>query len=358
MKAYALTASDGAIEAVERDIPSPPARGAVLRVTRVGVCHSDVHLRTGAYDLGERGELTLKDRGISLPLVMGHEIVGELVSLGDEAGEVTSDMAYCVYPWIGCGDCFYCGRGEDNFCSKPGTLGVFADGGYAEYVVVPDVKYLFGIGDLDPSWAATLGCSGITAYSAVKKAYDAQVDNPVVVIGAGGVGLAAISILKGLGCSEIIAVDISADKLEVASEYGATSTALSGEVSLSKLTNTDASRPPAAIIDFVNSSQTAATAFDSLGKGATLVQVGLHGGQLVMPNPLVASRALAILGSYVGTVVELAEVVDLAKRGEIPAIPTEEFPLSLESINRALDRLHEGSARGRQVLTSSTTTAK
>ncbi len=109
------------------------------------------------------------DRGIKLPLTMGHENVGEVVAVGPDAKGVKVGDVRLVHPWMGCGECKVCKRGEENLCLKPCNVGVFANGGYATHLMVPHPRYLFDIGDLSPEQAAPLACSGVTAYGALKK---------------------------------------------------------------------------------------------------------------------------------------------------------------------------------------------
>ena len=96
-----------------------------------GICHSDLHIWEGYYELGGGKRLKLPDRGIKLPLTMGHENVGEVVAVGPDAKGVKVGDLRLVYPWIGCGECKVCKRGDENLCTKPQILGVFSHGGYA-----------------------------------------------------------------------------------------------------------------------------------------------------------------------------------------------------------------------------------
>ena len=138
-------------------------------MTGAGVCHSDIHFWEGVYDLGSGNKMTLKDRGVTLPLTMGHEISGEVVKAGPDA-KMKTGTSCVVYPWLGCGECPTCKRGEENLCAvKTRSMGVFMPGGYAEYVLVPHERYCVELGKLDPAEAAPLACSGITTYSALKK---------------------------------------------------------------------------------------------------------------------------------------------------------------------------------------------
>ena len=193
-----------------------------------GVCHSDLHIWEGGYDLGHgRKPLSLKDRGVSLPRTMGHETVGEVVAFGPDAKAAAGDLKIgdvaLVYPWIGCGKCEVCLAGDENMCLKPASLGVYCDGGYADHMTVPHPKYLLNLKGLDPVTAAPYACSGVTTYSALKKV-EADFKTPIVIIGAGGLGLMALSLLKAMGGKGAIVVDIDARKREAAEQAGALAT--------------------------------------------------------------------------------------------------------------------------------------
>ena len=164
----------------------------MLRVTGCGVCHGDLHIWEGYFDLGEGKRITLEDRGLELPFTMGHEVVGEVLALGPDAEGVSTGDLRVVYPWIGCGDCDTCARDEDLICLAPRTVGTRRAGGYSDRVIVPHAKYLVPYDGVSTELAATYACSGITAYSALKKADAAAKDDPIPIIGAGGVGLSAV----------------------------------------------------------------------------------------------------------------------------------------------------------------------
>ncbi|MBL4641313.1 MAG: alcohol dehydrogenase catalytic domain-containing protein [Verrucomicrobiales bacterium] len=160
-----------------------------MSVTAAGVCHTDLHIREGGYDLGHGRKLEFAQRGIALPLVMGHETVGEVVAAGPDVGTLDRGKKYVVYPWIGCGTCAVCASGQEQLCMKPQFLGMHVDGGYATQIRVPHPKYLHEIGDIPPENAAPLACSGLTAYGALKKVESTLKDHALLVIGAGGLGL-------------------------------------------------------------------------------------------------------------------------------------------------------------------------
>jgi propanol-preferring alcohol dehydrogenase len=351
MRAFAVSTSS-TTEISEIHIPTPTPQGTevLLRVIRSGVCHTDTHLRAGYYDLGSRGKMRLTDRGVPYPLVMGHEVVGVVEATGPDAAGVEIGSTRLIYPWLGCGECTACQAGRENACPRGRNIGVARHGGYADQVLVPDPQYLVDVDGLDLSWAATLACSGLTAYSAARKVLPLPADVPVVVIGVGGVGLTAIATLSALGHKAICAVDMSEANLAAAESLGASTTVVADTQDLSAKVIASVGGPVSGVIDFVNNSQTAAAAFDMLAKGGRMVQVGLFGGEVTIPTALLALKMLTIEGSFVGTLSELHEVVKLAKQGGIPHIPVSDAELDLPGVTNALDRLTSGGVTGRIVL--------
>ncbi|WP_135466124.1 alcohol dehydrogenase [Crenalkalicoccus roseus] len=352
MRAWAVVETGKPLQEIELPTPEPQGAQVLLEVTHAGVCHSDLHIWEGEYDLGSRGKMRLTDRGVVLPLAMGHEIVGRVVKLGPEAegqGVKVGDVRL-VYPWVGCGKCAACQRDEENMCLTPRSLGVYQNGGYATHVLATHVKHLVDIQGLDPALAATYACSGVTVYSAVNKLMPMDPEEPIVLVGAGGLGLNAIAILKALGHRRICIVDVDQKKLDAAREEGATDAVLvSGDDTTKRILDA-CGGPVAGVVDLVNGTQTARFAFDALRKGGKLVQVGLFGGELSIPLPLMPIRALTVQGSYVGNVKELRALIDIAKQGKIPPIPITREPL--RNADAALNRLREGKVVGRIVLTA------
>jgi alcohol dehydrogenase, propanol-preferring len=187
-------------------------------------------------------------------------------------------------------------------------------------------------------------------YSAINKALPMPPDEPIVLVGAGGLGMNAIAILKALGHRRICVVDVGTDKLEAAKAQGATETVLASGENTAKRIMEACGGPVPVVIDLVNGTQTARFAFDALRKGGKLIQVGLFGGEMSIPLPMMPIRALTVQGSYVGNVKELGALIDIAKAGKIPAIPVAEEPL--RNANAVLNRLRDGKIVGRVVLTA------
>ncbi len=349
MHAWAVIKNGEDLQPIEQPTPVPTGTEVLIEVTHCGVCHSDLHIWDGYYDLGGGKRMSLADRGVVLPLAMGHEIVGRVVAWGPDAMGVSKGDLRIVFPWLGCGTCATCLAEDDNMCVVASrSLGVFAPGGYGTHVIAPHPRHLVDPGTLDPALAATYACSGITVYSAIRKIMPLPPAEPVVLIGAGGLGLAAIHILRALGHQAIVSVDLGADKRQAALDAGATAAVDgAGPDAVTRLL-TATGGPVLAVIDLVNGTSTAALAFPALRKGGKLIQVGLFGGEMTLPLPVMAMRALTVQGSYVGNPKELRELVALAQHGRVEALPVTTMPRT--ETNLALHRLRDGKVTGRVVL--------
>jgi D-arabinose 1-dehydrogenase-like Zn-dependent alcohol dehydrogenase len=353
MKSFMVAEFNAPLKEVDQPTPQPTGSQVLIKVKAAGVCHSDLHIWEGGYDLGHgRKPLSLKDRGVSLPRTMGHETVGEVLAFGPDAKTAAGDLEIgnvaLVYPWIGCGKCATCLAGDENMCLKPASLGVYCDGGYADHMTVPHPRYLLNLKGLDPVTAAPYACSGVTTYSALKKV-EADFGTPIVIIGAGGLGLMALSLLKAMGGKGAIVVDIDARKREAAEQAGALATVDGGAVDALEQLAQKAGGPIRAVIDLVGNAKTTQLGFDCLSKGGKLVIVGLFGGGATWALPLIPIKALTIQGSYVGNLRETQELLDLVRSRKIAPIPV--TPMPLAKANEALVDLQKGRLVGRAVLT-------
>jgi D-arabinose 1-dehydrogenase-like Zn-dependent alcohol dehydrogenase len=349
MRSFKLCTCGAPLELREESTPQPAGTEVLLKVLAAGVCHSDIHLSEGFFDLGGGKRLSLADRGMKLPITLGHENVGEVVAVGPQAKSVKVGARMLANPWIGCGECAVCRRGEDNLCRAMRSLGVFSNGGYADHLLVPHPRYLVDIGDLPPEKAAPLACSGVTTYGALKKIGPVLKTEPTVIIGAGGLGLMCLALHKAMGGKAAIVVDIDPVKREAAKRAGAQTVIDGGAADAAQQIIAATGGGAWAVVDLVGSSSTARLGIDSLIKGGKYVIVGLYGGDITVSLPPFPMRAITVQGSYVGSVPEMAELIELVKRTGLPPVPVATRPLA--DVNAVLSELRAGKVVGRVVLT-------
>jgi len=350
VKAARIVKPKESLQVQELDIPKPKGSQVLVKVQSSGVCHSDIHLWEGGYEGPHGLFLKTTDRGVKYPLTPGHEIAGTIDSLGDQAEAFSKNDKVLVYPWIGEGLCPACRVGDENLCDKPRSLGVYAEGGYAEYVLVPSYKYLVKIDEgMDIDAAATLSCSALTAYGAVKNA-NLKPDDNVVIVGAGGLGLMAMQLAKAVTGARIIAMDIGDDKLKAAKEDGGADDVVNSknEDPVKTIMELTEKLGADAVIDFVNASKTVEADMQILRRRASLVLVGLFGGELKLNLVSMPTRAYRLIGSYTGSLNDMVELVSLTKRGVIKPVVSEKFKLN--QATEALSKLKDGKIAGRGVI--------
>jgi alcohol dehydrogenase len=291
--------------------PAPSADGVVVRVKSTGVCRSDWH--------GWQGH----DRDITLPHVPGHELAGEVVAIGREVHGFELGARVTVPFVSGCGACPPCGRGDPQVCDTQFQPGFTHWGSFAEYVGLHyAARNVVRLPDsLSYELAASLGCRFTTAYRALVQLAQLKAGETLVVFGCGGVGLSAILIAQALGARSI-AVDIDADKLELARSVGA-------EVLINARTHAgvaaqviEATRGGADVsMDALGSSLTLNQALDSLRKRGRHVQVGLmvgEPGQAAVSMGKVIANELVLFGSHGIAASAYGDVFELIARKRVP----------------------------------------
>lgn len=342
MRALRMTAWQTEPELTEIPVPEPGPGEVLIKVAGAGACHSDLHVM-------EWPEGTLPYR---LPFTLGHETAGWVEALGPGVDRPQPGEAVIVYgPW-GCGWCYQCAQGAENYCQRASELpyaggGLGADGGMAEYLLVPSPRLLVPLGDLDPRPAAALADAALTPYHAIKKSLPRlRPGSTAVVIGVGGLGHAAVQLLRELSPATVIAVDVAADKLRLAEEAGAHHALPSGDETAPEIRKLTGGQGAALVLDCVGADPTMAIAAAAAAVDSDVAVVGLAGGTLPLRYGALAWDA-SIRIPYWGTRTELMEVVALAAAGRLN-LHVETFPL-----DQALEvyrKLRAGEVAGRAVL--------
>lgn len=346
MQSYGVAEWGKPLQQIIRETPAPGPHEVLMRLSYCGVCHSDVHVRQGYFDMGGGVKNSLADR-VKLPVVLGHEPIGVVAAVGSEVSGVRVGDTYLVNPWIGCGKCAVCLDGQDNLCEAMAAMGIARPGGFSTHLMVPHARYLVDVHGIDAARAAVLACSGVTAYSAAMKLGPPQVGQCIAVLGCGGLGLIGIAILKALGHSNVIACDIDDAKLEVARAAGVQhvlNLKTGGPAQLLALAKGGLS----GMIDFVGAPATSALALPSLRKGGRFVSVGLFGGATTIPLVALAMREVAVMGSAVGSTTQMRELVELVRSGRLTLPAVQVRPLA--QAEQSLQDLEAGRVTGRIVL--------
>ena len=337
MRALVLEKFNGPF--VAKDVPTPviAPHEALVRVRNVGVCGTDVKIRADKMGLGV------------IPLIMGHEIAGEVAEVGREVRGVAPGDRVVVNFYITCGRCGACRVGRDTLCSDVRQLGFSTDGGFAEYVKAPAINLCKVPDHVSLESASILGDAVATSYHAITKRAQVRPGTTVALIGVGGVGLHALQMARLAG-GWVIAVDVSQARLDLARKLGADAVvdARGGPFheAVRKLTD---GQGVDVVLEFVGNAQTLPSSYQSLKRAGRLVFVGYTPGfsMPVMPHEFVRNE-FEIVGSRANTKQELAETMELVAHGRITPIVDRVIPLA--DIEDAFTALREGSPLGRNVL--------
>jgi alcohol dehydrogenase, propanol-preferring len=342
VKAYRLPAWETRPRMEDVDVPEPGPGQVLIKVGGAGACHSDLHLSEWP-----PGVVPFEP-----PFTIGHENAGwvEQVGPGVEGLELGEPVA--VFGSWGCGRCAACRVSEENYCEHQAELGHFGgglglDGGMAEYMLVPHPRLLLPLGDLDPRDAAPLTDAALTPYQAVKRSLGILgPGSTAVVIGVGGLGHLAIQILSALCPAKVIAVDTSAEKLELAKRLGAEVAVAAGEGAAAEIREANKGRGADLVIDLVGAQETIDLAAAVVQFKSHLTVVGLAGGKLPFDFSALPFATQLTFISW-GSGIELAEVLALAEAGKIE---TEVERFSLDQAEEAYRRVHDGTLSGRAVV--------
>lgn len=346
---WALPAWGASLAPRDDELAAPTGHEVTVRVTHCGMCHSDLHVQAGGFDMGGGKLSSLERAGTKLPVTLGHEIGGVVAEIGPDVAGVTVGERVVVYPWLGCGECPVCERGDEQLCPHAShSLGIQLPGGYADLVRVRHSKYLVPVGTLDPARAATFACAGITAFGAIRKFDTLSAEDHVAVIGCGGVGLTAVALLSATTPARIVAIEPDPARRATALAHGASLAFDPGEPGALKTIAKACANNIAGVADFVGAESTASLAVNLVRRGGQVVIVGLFGGELRMPLPLFPLKSLRLYGSYVAGLHDLRELVALAQRVKLPEVPLDLRPLA--QVNEALADLAQGRVVGRVVL--------
>ncbi|MGE3142749.1 MAG: alcohol dehydrogenase catalytic domain-containing protein [Hyphomonadaceae bacterium] len=345
MRCEAVTAFGAPLESLERDLPVPGPGEAVVKISRAGVCHSDVHLHDGYFDMGGGQKLAAS---VPLPAVLGHEIEGKVAALGPDVSGPPVGAQVAVYPWIGCGKCATCARGDQHMCSRNRNLGLALWGGFADHVLVPDARALIPADGLAPGVAALAMCSGLTAYSALNKIGKVDPADPIVILGFGGLGVMGLALANALLANPVTVMDIDPAKREAALARGAAEAVDPADAAAVKAFS-KRTGGAAAALDFVGAPATFAVGTQVIRRGGALVLVGLFGGAAQLSLATIPMRPISIIGSLTGSLAEAEALIALLKTGKVAPPVMENRPMS--AANQALNDLRAGRVLGRVVLT-------
>lgn len=336
MRAARLLAGFDRLTIEDLPRPVPKGRQVLVKVAGAGVCRSDLHVIDGEFD-----------HLVRRPVTAGHEISGWVVEHGPDADSPPTGTSVSVMVGWGCGDCHWCLHGHEQLCPSGREAGSTADGGFAEYVLVPDGRFLVPLGALDPIIATPLGCAALSAFAGVRRVLPyLREGGALVIIGCGGLGQFAIHYAARLSSAAIIAADPRPQARLQALKLGAHHALDTGPQTDLEVADLCGPLGARAVIDFVGSNQSLALAATITGPRGCIALMGLAGGVIEVGFESLAPEA-SLTTVVAGTIADLHEVVQLAQSG-LPEIPITTYPL--ERIGEAISDLRAGLIEGRAVI--------
>lgn len=365
MRAAVLSSIEKGLEIHKIRTPRPRAGEVLVKVSACGLCHSDLHVIGGAI-------------AFPLPAVLGHEVAGQVVELGpgtEHSGlQVGQQVAGAFL--MPCGSCPACAAGRDDLCGPffsmnrlNGTLydgetrladcegnpiAMYSMGGLAEYCVIPVTSVAPVPDTMDPVASAILGCAALTAYGAVRRSADLRAGQSVAVVATGGVGSNVIQLARAFGAKDVIAIDISDEKLESAKALGATGVVNSAaENARERVFEMTGGVGVDIAFEVLGRPQTWETALDVLRDGGRMVPIGLGAGVQTAGVEInrTVRRSQSIVGSYGAlTRQDLPEVIRLAEAGIIRYEDIVTRQVSLDEVADTYDALRRGEIQGRAVV--------
>jgi 2-desacetyl-2-hydroxyethyl bacteriochlorophyllide A dehydrogenase len=321
-------------------IPNIGENDVLVRVKAAGICHTDVHYRAG------------KSPVQPLPRTLGHEIAGIVEQVGNNVTTIEVGDRVCVHYVLSCGSCYYCNAGNEQFCVRGSMIGRYADGGYAEYVSVPQRNIVPLPGEIPFEQGAILMCSSSTAFHALRKSR-LQGGETIAIFGVGGLGISAVQLASAFGALDVYAVDINPDKLSLAENYGAIPVNAMSNDPVSAIRSLTHDKGVDVAIEMIGFPHVMKQAVQCLAVMGRAVIVGISERPLEIDTYReLIGREAEIIGSNDHLLQELPLLLELARRGKLKLSDaiTHTVPLDADAINQALDNLENFSSDVRTVI--------
>jgi 2-desacetyl-2-hydroxyethyl bacteriochlorophyllide A dehydrogenase len=329
VKAICLVEAGKPLQLREVPLPEMSDTDVLVRVRAAGICHSDVHYRAGRSTMGP------------LPLALGHEVAGVVEQAGSKVSHVKVGERVCLHYNISCGHCFDCLAGNEQFCETVKMIGHHVHGGYSEFIVVPGRNAVHLPDEISFEEGATLMCASATALHALYKSR-IKTGETVAVFGIGGLGFSAVQIAKVLGASLVLAVDISQDKLDLASDCGAIPIDAGLDHVVEDIRKATGGRGVDVALELIGLPRTITEAIDCLAVLGRAVIVGLTQKPITLNTyRQVLANEAEIIGSNDHLLSELPVLLDMARNKSLDTsrVVSRTIPLDADKINERLDQL-------------------
>ena len=329
MRAIRLIEPSLPVELMEIDVPPVGARDVLVRVKAAGLCHSDAHYRSGMTKAGP------------LPVTLGHEVAGVVEQAGTEVKTFKAGDRVCIHYLVSCGQCYYCSLGSEQFCGSGKMIGKQRDGGWADFIVMPERSVFFLPPEIPMEQGAVMMCSSSTSMHALKKAR-LKAGESAAVFGVGGLGSSAVQLAKAFGASHVFAVDINPKKLALAEQWGAIPIDASGSDPVQQIRQRTGGRGVDVAVEVIGLPATMRQAVRCLAPLGRAAIAGLSDRtfEIASYTELLSPEA-EVIGVSDHLAQEMPLLLEFACKGKLnlKTVITRRVPLDPGVINEALDEL-------------------
>jgi 2-desacetyl-2-hydroxyethyl bacteriochlorophyllide A dehydrogenase len=340
MKAARLHRIGEELQIDQVDMPLLRDYEVLVKAQASGICHSDLNYRDGVSPVGK------------LPIILGHEIAGIVAKKGSRVGDFAEGDHVCVHYVVSCGKCRFCLSGLETYCEKYQMIGKDVDGGFAEYLAVPEANLLPLPETIPFEQGAILGCAVSTAYHALRRG-KVKPEDTLVIYGAGGLGVHAIQLAATiLQVTKIIAVDVLDHKLQVAKKLGAKEIINANENDAADAIRefTDGMGADV-VIDFVGRRKTIENCISCAGKGGRIVVVGISSEELqISPYSTIIGKEIEIVGVNDHLKSELRSLIDLTSSRKLDLSSSITHRVKLEEVNEGIRILRNNAGQPLRVV--------
>jgi propanol-preferring alcohol dehydrogenase len=340
MKAIRLTAIGAPLQEQRIGVQRLGASDVLIRIRAAGICHSDAHYRAGVSPIEH------------LPITLGHEVAGVIEEIGDAVRDFKTGDRVCIHYLATCGACAFCRTGNEQFCAGAEMIGKHRDGGYAEFIVMPERSVFLLPEEIPFEQGAVLMCSAATSLHALNKARLKRGET-VAVFGTGGLGMSALQLARILGAAAVFAVDINPRKLRLAEQRGAIPIDASKRDPVDQIREMTSGRGVDVALELVGLPLTMAQAVRTLGTLGRAALVGITGETFtVSPYRELLNKEAEIIGVSDHLASEIPVLVEFARGGKLDLSQglIRTIPLEATAINAALDGLEHFSDDVRVVI--------
>lgn len=341
MKAVRMVAVNRPLEMQDIPVPAIGEGDVLVKIKAAGICHSDAHYRAG------------KSPVRPLPMTLGHEIAGVVERVGARADKIKVGERVCLHYLLSCGNCYYCSSGNEQFCAQGSMLGHYSDGGYAEYIAVPERNAVHLPEEIPFEHGAVMMCASATCLHALRKAR-LKPGETVAIYGVGGLGLSAVQLANAFGALQVFAVDINASKLGLAEKIGAIPVNARLNDAAAEIRRFTQGKGVDVALEVVGLQQTMKQALQSLAYLGRAVIAGISDQPLEIDTyQELLGKEAEVIGTNDHLLQELPLLIEWVRQGklDLSLAVTGTVPLDAEAINQALDNLENFGEGIRTVIT-------